>query len=152
MIRLALEAHAVAIVDLTQFHMFYPSYQTSTTGGSASGPRSVAPSARASGPNPLSGPSSGSYTSSSKSRSGEGGEDAEPYQRAADGKAARKTYSVVDPMSAGRTPQVLFVPAAGTATGRTSDRVPSKAQENTVSLALFNEFCIAECIATNIGI
>lgn len=134
-IRLALDAHAVAIVDLTQFHMFYPSYQTSTMGGSTSGGRSrgfggvSASHSRAQ--TPKAGPSARSYNTSASI--GEGGEDAEPYQKAPDGRAARKTYAVVDPMSSGRAPQVLFVPSDGTATGRRSDNVPKSDADNSAS-------------------
>lgn len=51
-IRHALDAHAVAIVDLSQFHLFYPTYQTSSSAGStrtgtgsrASGAATIIPS------------------------------------------------------------------------------------------------------------
>jgi hypothetical protein len=34
-IRLALDAYAVAVVDLSQFHLFYPAYQSSSTAGTS---------------------------------------------------------------------------------------------------------------------
>jgi hypothetical protein len=129
-IRLALDAHAVAIVDLTQFHLFYPSYQSSTAGGSTTGRSSY--TTRTGEATRMPGSTQNSYTASRT----EGVGEEEPYEKAPDGRAARRTYAVVDPMSAGRTPQVLFVPSAGTTTGRLSDKVASADAANNVSLRL----------------
>lgn len=90
-IRSALDAHAVAVVDLSQFHLFYPAYQGSTSaGGTTSADRTVrAMSSRAS--------------TVDLDDSGE--------QRHV--RRARNTFALRDPTAPSRTPQVLFIPSKG---------------------------------------
>lgn len=117
-IRQGLDAYAVAVVDLSQFHLFYPSFQNSSTGGSSargastsdptrSGSRSAERSAAGSGtPHPLrpgSRPNSMSKTMMT--------DDTDSYAQSNNTRRAKETYTVTDPLAPSRTPQVLFIPS-----------------------------------------
>jgi len=114
-IRLALDAYAVAVVDLSQFHMFYPAYQssstaaTSTRGGSASNSQSMQTGSSVKSRGPAS-------TSDSAIA-----DEADAYSKSTNVKRARKTWAITDPTAPSRTPQVLFIPGA-----RKSDPKQSK--------------------------
>nr|XP_019013177.1 uncharacterized protein I206_02675 [Kwoniella pini CBS 10737]OCF51958.1 hypothetical protein I206_02675 [Kwoniella pini CBS 10737] len=102
-VRHALDAYAVSVVDLSQFHLFYPTYQNSSTGGGSS----------------TRGGSSTAHTRSHDARTGSwssstargGDEDQDAYAKPLNEKRARTTYAITDPMAPSRTPQVLFIPS-----------------------------------------
>lgn len=133
-IRSALDAYAVAIVDLSQFHLFYPTFAGSSTGGSST--------RRASKTGTQSGPGQGSSRAGSKTQSSWSGDgtivpnaagstqgysgynesDAARQGQAEEGdeefthsekksKRARQTYALKDPTAPSRTPQVLYIPS-----------------------------------------
>ena len=132
-IRSALDAYAVAIVDLSQFHLFYPTFAGSSTGGGST--RQSSKTGRRSGP----GTSSRGDSRAQSSWSGEGTvmpgmanssvgysgiheSDASRQGRAEEGddehthserrsKRARQTYALKDPTAPSRTPQVLYIPS-----------------------------------------
>jgi hypothetical protein len=105
-IRTTLDAYAVAVVDLSQFHMFYPAYAGSSTGTSG---QASSTTGRQSSNWHYSGQGSGSTASL-----GGWSMDSElsmPYARPEDRSRARPTYTVDDPTAAKpRMPQVVFVP------------------------------------------
>ncbi|WRT66765.1 uncharacterized protein IL334_003728 [Kwoniella shivajii] len=113
-IRNALDAYAVAVVDLSQFHLFYPTYQNSSTGGGSStrGGSSTAHT-RSQNTGTAVQSSFGGRTGSVASSTVRGGDEdeAEAYSKPSNIKRARKTYAVTDPLAPSRTPQVLFIPS-----------------------------------------
>ncbi|KAK4686457.1 hypothetical protein P7C73_g3663, partial [Tremellales sp. Uapishka_1] len=111
-IRLALDAHAVAVVDLSQFHLFYPAYQSSSTAGSSTrgGKSSVSGQSQTTQTRSNFDKTSVSRNSHASAPSSIGGEEYEPYAKQADRKVARSTYGISDPTAPSRTPQVLFIP------------------------------------------
>lgn len=123
-IRVGLNAYAVAIVDLRQFHLFYPAYQSSSaagtsTRGSSSANRTVTASRTQNSQ------SIGTGSVDGQSNQGSLGEESEAYARSSNIKRARQTYAVTDSTMPSRTPQVLFIP-----TRRKSDPVRSKYARN----------------------
>lgn len=96
-IRLALDAYAVAVVDLSQFHLFYPAFHNSSSGGSRTA-GSVSRGGSA-GQTTITG---GTSTASL--------DEADAYSKPSNRKHARKTYAITDPTAPSRTPQVLFIP------------------------------------------
>lgn len=131
-IRFALDAHAVAIVDLSQFHLFYPSYQTSTQGESTSGGGSQAFGSQYSGNRSRYGQPRPVGTSKTSTHAESMITNEEDYSKSGDGRAARKNYAVLDPLLAGRTPQVLFIPSSRT--GRSSNNVAAMDATNNASI------------------
>ena len=137
-IRLALDAYAVSVVDLSQFHLFYPAYQSSSMGNSStqrgssvrsantaihSGSRSFASSNAQTESYRRGGSSAtgaGQGTTGSSGGSGIGGfgrstgqelsDEDEAYGKSDNPKIARATYAVTDATAPSRMPQVLFVP------------------------------------------
>ncbi|WWC63013.1 uncharacterized protein I303_105611 [Kwoniella dejecticola CBS 10117] len=111
-VRNALDAYAVAVVDLSQFHLFYPTYQNSSTGGGNS-TRAGSTSAHTRSQEPRNGkrtdPGTGTGTNSSSAALGDDDQDA--YSKPNNVKRARATYAVTDPLAPSRTPQVLFIPS-----------------------------------------
>jgi hypothetical protein len=106
-IRFALDAYAVAVVDLSQFHLFYPAFQNTSTGGS----RLAGSMSRGSGGGQTTiGPASTFGAGSTIGGSTVGQDEVEAYARPSNRKHARKTYAITDPTAPSRTPQVLFVP------------------------------------------
>ncbi|ORY31773.1 hypothetical protein BCR39DRAFT_525320 [Naematelia encephala] len=127
-IRLALDAYAVAVVDLSQFHLFYPAYQNSSTTGSSTRNTSSRQDSRASSTRFPSRPGTASsntvttsasysdqqattYSSASTGPHVPNSDEAEAYSKPANRKHARQTFAMSDPTAPSRTPQVLFVPA-----------------------------------------
>ena len=104
-IRLALDAYAVAAVDLSQFHLFYPAYQSSSTAGSSTRFTSTS--------HPTQSFQTNSYPSSlgpeSLAESADT-QEVEAYAKSRDQKIARKTWAIADPTAPSRKPQVLFIP------------------------------------------
>lgn len=99
-IRTALDAYAVAVVDLTQFHLFYPAYQSSSTAGTST--RGSTSRNTASAQMQSRGPTSTAGSALD--------DETEAYSKSDDVKRARKTYAVTDVTAPSRTPQVLFIP------------------------------------------
>jgi hypothetical protein len=104
-IRLGLSAYAVAVMDPSQFHLFYPSLQNSSTGGTSARDRSTSGPIR-------------STTSKSPRRTGSGRRSPNPTTEAiltdetdiyAQTRRAKQTCSVADSLAPSRTPQVLFM-------------------------------------------
>jgi hypothetical protein len=104
-IRLGLSAYAVAVMDPSQFHLFYPSLQNSSTGGTSARDRSTSGPIR-------------STTSKSPRRTGSGRRSPNPTTEAiltdetdiyAQTRRAKETCSVADSLAPSRTPQVLFM-------------------------------------------
>ncbi|WVR06694.1 hypothetical protein IAU60_003726 [Kwoniella sp. DSM 27419] len=127
-IRTALDAHAVAVVDLSQFHLFYPTYQNSSTGGGSS-TRGGSSTARTR--SQLTGQSGG--TSSTAQSLHEGEDETEAYAKPNNAKRARQTYAMTDPLAPSRTPQVLFIPSRRKSDGATwgfAQDVPKSSADN----------------------
>lgn len=104
-IRLGLGAYAVAVVDLSQFHLFYPSLQNSSTHGVPAFGRSTSGQSRSS-------------TFQSSQRTGRRGRTPKPTTEVvltdetdvyAQTRKAKETYSVAGSLAPSRTPQVLFM-------------------------------------------
>ncbi|WVF69066.1 hypothetical protein IAT40_003840 [Kwoniella sp. CBS 6097] len=117
-IRYALDAYAVAVVDLSQFHLFYPTYQNSSTGGGTStrgGSTSGRSKSQYTGPDTARQSAQTGRTGSTASSTlhGQMGEEdsSDAYSKPADVKRALPTYAVSDPMAPSRTPQVLYIPS-----------------------------------------
>jgi hypothetical protein len=116
-IRMALDAYAVAVVDLSQFHLFYPAYQSSSTNGSSIG-RGSSVNSRTTGVattyasfgSSYQGQSRGGNSNASGPGSVNSGETPDAYAKPTNRKHARQTYATSDPTAPSRTPQVLFVP------------------------------------------
>ena len=185
-IRYALGADAVAIVDLSQFHLFYPNFSTSSTAGStrtgtmteatfrAGMPEPAGPR-RAPGrstPDPASTLSSDTPTGSSGTdgipppaarRSGTSNsmgphsiqesnrtirDEPEGYQRSHDGRAARSTYAVRDPLAPSITPQVLYIPTAMHKGGMTRMAKGSdKRRDNVPAADAVDVSAVYDCLA-----
>ena len=132
-IRYALDAHAVAVVDLSQFHLFYPAFQGSSIGGStgkggtsrssetrkAHDPNALAaasvktPSSEKTPPTGMSStvmPAKTSGGTSEHAASYHHSEESESFQYQRGSRRARQTYALTDPTAPGRTPQVLYIP------------------------------------------
>lgn len=115
-IRHALDAYAVAVVDLSQFHLFYPTFAGSSTGGSSrmtsvDGSRS-SPTEVPHSRGPLNSSGAGQSTEYPySSTQGSQAEDEEGYSRSRGSKRARQTWALTDPTAPSRTPQVLYIPA-----------------------------------------
>ncbi|WVQ73540.1 hypothetical protein IAR50_003116 [Cryptococcus sp. DSM 104548] len=115
-IRLALDAYAVAVVDLSQYHLFYPAYQSTTTGSNSirTGSVTEVPGRENRTANNNNASTRGGSTARQPSSSGYSQDDDEDglgYEWSNKQKRARPTYSVDDPVQPGRTPQVLYVPS-----------------------------------------
>ncbi|OCF75572.1 hypothetical protein I204_04429 [Kwoniella mangroviensis CBS 8886] len=115
-IRNALDAYAVAVVDISQFHLFYPTYQNSSTGGGSTRGGSSTLHTKSQHTS-TTGQSSfaagtGSIASSTARGSGNvGADDQDAYSKNVDNKRPRQTYAVTDSLAPSRTPQVLFIPS-----------------------------------------
>lgn len=137
-IRYALDAYAVAIVDLSQFHLFYPTFQGSSTagtstrhkmsrfGGSKDGTtvagRSVGGSTAA--PSVLGGRGVSGGGASTEFGEADG---ADVYSHSRHSKRARQTYALTDPTAPSRTPQVLYIPSGRTGwAGKGGDKDAAK--------------------------
>lgn len=107
-IRSALDAYAVAVVDLSQFHLFYPAYQNSSTGGGSTRAGSVMETATGSGATTVRPGASSSIDQTTSTTSTVEEEDNLWDSKK---KQARPTYSKNDPLAPVRTPQVLFIPS-----------------------------------------
>lgn len=107
-IRSALDAYAVAVVDLSQFHLFYPAYQNSSTGGGSTRAGSVMETATGSGTTTVRPGASSSIDQTTSTTSTVEEEDS-PWDSKK--KQPRPTYSKNDPLAPVRTPQVLFIPS-----------------------------------------
>jgi hypothetical protein len=149
-IRHALDAYAVAIVDLSQFHLFYPTFQGSSTAGSSSrgrharfgpsdnntlmpghsvGGSTVAPSVLGGGG------VSGGGTSTEMGEIEVEGTDVYTHNRHS--KRARQTYALTDPTAPSRTPQVLYIPSGRTGrSGKAGDREDAKDDVSEVNLLI----------------
>ena len=104
-IRVALDAYAVAVVDLSQFHLFYPAYQSSSTAGSSTRYPSTSQPTRSMQTNSF----MGSLGPESLAESANT-DEVEAYAKSKDQKVARKTWAITDPTAPSRKPQVLFIP------------------------------------------
>ncbi|WVQ84282.1 hypothetical protein IAT38_006434 [Cryptococcus sp. DSM 104549] len=107
-IRVALEAYAVAVVDLSQFHLFYPGFQNSSTGGSST--RHASTSGGQSRGHSTGKSSTAPHSVGDGSSTGNVGDEGDAYGRSSNVKRARQTYAMTDPLAPSRTPQVLFIP------------------------------------------
>ena len=97
-IRIALTAHAVAVVDLSQYHLFYPSYQNSSIGGSSVRGASTSDRRR---PGSNSGSLAGASITSAITS---------PFQDKMESNKAKSHDPNLDPMAQPRAPQVLYIP------------------------------------------
>ncbi|EIW67759.1 hypothetical protein TREMEDRAFT_33498, partial [Tremella mesenterica DSM 1558] len=94
-IRHALDAYAVACVDLTQFHLFFPAYQTTSTGGSSTRHTQNSFPTGSGGSSFI-----GGIGTDSVGTAGWGmGLEEEGYTKPFEQKRARQTYAVTDPMA-----------------------------------------------------
>ncbi|TYJ53875.1 hypothetical protein B9479_005497 [Cryptococcus floricola] len=146
-IRLALDAYAVAVVDLSQFHLFYPAYQSTTNGSNSirTGSVTEVPGRKSKrGPSTRGGGSTARQPSSS-GHSQDGYEDGLGFDWSNKQRRARPTYSVDDAVQPARTPQVLFVPSRPTMRLK---RFRAK-QENEDSLAVLGYSCGSDGFAFN---
>ncbi|ODN93564.1 hypothetical protein L198_05430 [Cryptococcus wingfieldii CBS 7118] len=145
-IRMALDAYAVAVVDLSQFHLFYPAYQSTTNGSNSIRTGSVT---EVPGRKNKSGPStkggSTARQSSSSGHSQDDNEDGLGFDWSNKQRRARPTYSVNDAVQPARTPQVLFVPSRPTM--RSKRYRPQ--QENDDSLSVLGYSCGSDGFAFN---
>ncbi|WWC96361.1 hypothetical protein V866_003228 [Kwoniella sp. B9012] len=116
-IRNALDAYAVAVVDLSQFHLFYPTYQNSSTGGGSStrgGSSTLHTKSQHTSTTGQSSFAAGTGSTASSTARGLGSvaeDDQDAYSKPVNPKRARQTYAVTDPLAPSRTPQVLFIPS-----------------------------------------
>jgi hypothetical protein len=116
-IRLGLDAYAVSVVDLSQFHLFYPLFQNSSTGASSARGVSTSGTTRSSAPGSSSARMSaaGSRTPGSHRPNSPAGsmmtDDTDNYTQSNILRRAKETYAVLDPLAPSRTPQVLFIPS-----------------------------------------
>lgn len=142
-IRYALDAYAVAVVDLSQFHLFYPAFTGSSAGGSTSRSRTKKESTESltsvgrdrSTPTEVpprgGGSGDGSTVRGLSTRKGwkdstdgvvsTAADDEEGYSRSRGSKRAKKTYALSDPTAPGRTPQVLYIPSGRRANSKASN-------------------------------
>ncbi|ODN74183.1 hypothetical protein L202_07633 [Cryptococcus amylolentus CBS 6039] len=141
-IRLALDAYAVAVVDLSQFHLFYPAYQSTTNGS-----QSIRTGSATEVPGRMNkmGPASTARQPSSSGHSQDDDEDGFGPDWSNKQRRARPTYSVDDAVQPARTPQVLFVPSRPTM--RSKRYRPM--QENEDSLAVLGYSCGSDGFAFN---
>ncbi|ADV25630.1 Protein-histidine kinase, putative [Cryptococcus gattii WM276] len=95
-IRSALDAYAVAVVDLSQFHLFYPAYQNSSTGGGTTRAGSVMETATGSGATTVR-PGASSSIDQTTSTTSTVEEEDNPWDSKK--KQARPTYSKNDPLA-----------------------------------------------------
>lgn len=108
-IRNTLDAYAVAVVDLSQFHMFYPAYAGSSTGTGTTSNMGSSTTGDNSSRWHSSGQGSRQSTNSAGTWSTDG--DSMPYAKPEDTSRARPTYHVEEQhVPKGRLPQVVFVP------------------------------------------
>ncbi|KAK8864137.1 hypothetical protein IAR55_001383 [Kwoniella newhampshirensis] len=154
-IRMALDAYAVAVVDLSQFHLFYPAYQNSSTGGGSStrGGSTTGParsnitggaSTQAGGGSTL---RQGS-TMASSTIGGDEGEEA--YSKPNNRKRALPTYATTDIMAPSRTPQVLYIPSRRRSDPKTSKYASQAAPGGQESLAVLGYSCGHDGFAFNL--
>ncbi|OCF44334.1 hypothetical protein I317_01779 [Kwoniella heveanensis CBS 569] len=116
-IRYALDAYAVGVVDLSQFHLFYPTYQNSSTGGGGTSTRGGSTSGRSksqhSGADTARQSAQTGRTASTASSTAHGlmGEEdsSDAYSKPANVKRALPTYAISDPMAPSRTPQLAVL-------------------------------------------
>lgn len=112
-IRFALDAYAVAVVDLSRFHVFYPNYQNSSLAGTSTrdAAKTMTKSSTTKSTATIGPYSKGaSMRSAETRRSGSSQESSEGYSRPDSAKQPRPTYALNDPEQATRTPQVLYLP------------------------------------------
>ncbi|KIR78165.1 hypothetical protein I306_04783 [Cryptococcus gattii EJB2] len=95
-IRSALDAYAVSVVDLSQFHLFYPAYQNSSTGGGTTRAGSVMETATGSGATTVR-PGASSSIDQTTSTTSTVEEEDNPWDSKK--KQARPTYSKNDPLA-----------------------------------------------------
>ena len=148
-IRHALDAYAVAIVDLSQFHLFYPTFQGSSQGGSSTRGKMSRFSGSKSGTT-LMGTTIGGGSTASPSLAG-GGETldaSDAYAHNSSSKRARQTYALTDPTAPSRTPQVLHIPSGRAGRAGTGDKDQN---QNEVSQGVLLRFAriIAQCLAAS---
>lgn len=144
-IRQALDAYAVAVVDLSQFHLFYPAFGGSSIGGSTKSSRTRRPG-EAYPSNSLMGETTARGTSVGSTEMGgdvPNGEDFDPetYSQVRGTKRARKTHALRDPTAPSRTPQVLYIPSGR----RTASKLHNAENSQDVSPLYFNhleELCL----------
>ncbi|WVQ96575.1 hypothetical protein IAU59_003680 [Kwoniella sp. CBS 9459] len=156
-IRYALDAYAVAVVDLSQFHLFYPTYQNSSTGGGSSTRGGGSTSGRSRSQytgtdtarqSALTGRTGSTASSTTRGQMGEE-DSSDAYSKPANVKRARPTYAVSDPMAPSRTPQVLWIPSrrkVGSDRWGYEEEPNMPAAEN---LAVLGYSCSAENFAFN---
>ncbi|RXK37253.1 hypothetical protein M231_05474 [Tremella mesenterica] len=143
-IRHALDAYAVACVDLTQFHLFFPAYQTTSTGGSSTRHTQNSFPTGSGGSSFI-----GGIGTDSVGTAGWGmGLEEEGYTKPFEQKRARQTYAVTDPMAPGRTPQILFIPE-GAKNVPKSKKAPQDVGND--SLAVLGYSCDHDGFAFNFG-
>ncbi|KIR70576.1 hypothetical protein I310_05828 [Cryptococcus deuterogattii CA1014] len=95
-IRSALDAYAVAVVDLSQFHLFYPAYQNSSTGGGSTRAGSMMETTTGSGATTVR-PGASSSIDQTTSTTSTVEEEDNPWDSKK--KQARPTYSKNDPLA-----------------------------------------------------
>ncbi|AFR98512.2 hypothetical protein C343_06491 [Cryptococcus neoformans C23] len=145
-IRFALDAYAVAVVDLSQFHVFFPAYQNSSTGGGSTRAGSVMGTMTGSGATTVR-PGASSSMDQSTSIASTVGEEDNPWDSKK--KQARPTYSMNDPMAPVRTPQVLFIPSRPRAKSKWYNKSTEQQSGDVDTLAVLGYSCAYDNYAFN---
>lgn len=133
-IRFALDAYAVAVVDLSQFHLFYPAYQNSSAGAGSTRAGSVMGTMTGSGATTVR-PGASSSMDQTTSMTSTVEEEDNPWDSKK--KQARPTYPMNDPLAPVRTPQVLFIPSRPRARSKWYNKITEQQSGDTVGLLLF---------------
>ncbi|WWD18838.1 hypothetical protein CI109_103293 [Kwoniella shandongensis] len=154
-IRTALDAYAVAVVDLSQFHLFYPAYQNSSTGGGSStrGGSTTGParSNQTGGPSTYAGGGSTARQASTVANSTIGAEDPEEaYSKPVNRKRALPTYATTDIMAPSRTPQVLYIPSRRKSDPKNQKYAKQSAAPGQESLSVLGYSCGHDGFAFNL--
>ncbi|WVN85689.1 uncharacterized protein L203_100838 [Cryptococcus depauperatus CBS 7841] len=151
-IRVALNAYAVAVVDLSQFHLFYPAYQNSSTAGESTRAGSLNAQGNGDitnktppGESSVATARPSSSNSSSRSATEEGGEGG-GYSWSSKYKNPRPTCPESDPLAPSRNPQVLFIPPGPQ---WVSKRTKEERNPNQDNLAVLGYSCEHEGFAFN---
>ncbi|WWC88243.1 uncharacterized protein L201_003149 [Kwoniella dendrophila CBS 6074] len=153
-VRYALDAYAVAVVDLSQFHLFYPTYQNSSTGGGSSTRggsttgNNKSQNTGTTGQSSFTGGRTGS-TSSSTARGNAGEDDQEAYTKPINVKRALPTYAITDPLAPSRTPQVLYIPSRRKSDPNARYSFTDNSNSNTDNLAVLGYSCSEDGFAFN---